>query len=286
MPPPEEVTQLNVPRTQPFGVHSWIVRDDARPTFATAVRAELAHAFRAPYEIPLVVVGNGLLVVILWFSPLSRIMFSLHGALAFPIVLGSWMYADVPATNVVGSDRRMLEVLDDEPTLMRMLAAKSAVLWIFVAPLCVLIALIIGTVDARPAAVLWTVIVIAVVPLGALALSDCVGILWPYRAVSLRHRWQDRRNLRTQVRWLVLICLPYAVVPAVIVLMAMPALGWWRLETGGTQGQASDVLLAEVALVACATSLVMWFVGRAASRRLLRRRREHLRAYLADPASA
>jgi hypothetical protein len=213
-------------------------------------------------------------------------MFSLHGALAFPIVLGSWMYADVPATNVLGSDVRVAAVLDDEVGVMRLLAAKCLVLWLFVAPLCVLIALIIGTVEARPAAALWTVLVIAVFPLGALALSDWVGILWPYRAVTLRQRWQDRHRVRTQFRWLVLITLPYVLVPAVLVLVAVPAWAWWRLQTGGTVGHLSDGLVAQLALVACASSLLVWLGGRAVSRRLLRRRREQLRAYLADPVSA
>jgi len=75
-------------------------------TFATAVRAEFRRAARPPYEVPLVVLCNGLLVVVFWFSRFSWTMFSLHGALAFPVVLGSWMYSDVPATNVLGSDSR------------------------------------------------------------------------------------------------------------------------------------------------------------------------------------
>ena len=89
---------------------------------------------------------NGLLVVVFWFSRFNGTMFSLHGALAFPVVLGSWMYSDVPATNVLGSDsRRVLEALDDEPMVMRLLAAKSALLWLMVAPGCLVIATISGS---------------------------------------------------------------------------------------------------------------------------------------------
>src|SRR5205823_5088343 len=118
------------------------------------------------------------------------------------------------------------------------------------------------------------------------ALSDWVGILWPYRVVGLRDRWRDRRNLRTQVRWLLLICVPYVVVPAVLVLVALPALGWWRIETGGAVQHGSEGLQLQLVGLACASSLLVWIGGRRVSRRLLRVRREQLRAYLADPASA
>jgi len=253
-------------------------------TFRTAVRAEFRRAARPPYEVPLVVLCNGLLVVAFWFSRFSGTMFSLHGALAFPVVLGSWMYSDVPATNVLGSDsRRVLEALDDEPTLMRLLAAKSALLWLMVAPGCLVIATIIGIVDDRPISAIFTLITIAVAPLGALAVSDWVGILSPYRPISLSARWRDRRSVRTQLRWLILILVPYVVVPAVFVAVALPAVAWWQIKTGGNVALLPDGLVAQLTLIAAATSLVVWFAGRAGSRRLLRRRRAALRAYLSEP---
>jgi hypothetical protein len=255
-------------------------------TFRAAVWAEFQRASRPPYEVPLVVLGNGLLVVVFWFSRFNAVMFSLHGALAFPVVLGSWMYSDVPATNVLGSDgRRVLEAGDDIPMLMRLLAAKSALLWLAVAPGCVLIATIIGIVDGRLISATWTVIAIAVVPLGALALSDWVGILWPYHPISLSARWRDRRKVGSQLRWLVLILAPYIVVPAVFVAVSLPALAWWRISTDGVVSRIPDSLFGQLTVIAGATSLAVWFAARAGSRRLLRSRRARLRAYLseADP---
>jgi hypothetical protein len=256
-------------------------------SFRAAVRAEFLRSWRPPYEIPLVVLCNGLLVVLFWFSRFSAVMFNLHGALAFPIALGSWMYSDVPATNVLGPDsRRSLAALDDEPMLMRLLAAKSALLWLMVAPGSVVIATIIGIVDDRPISALWTVIAIAVVPLGALAVSDWVGILWPYHPISLSERWRHRRNVKTQVRWLVLICTPYVVVPAVIVAVGLPALAWWHFKTGGVVGPIPDALFGQLVVIASVTSLAVWLAGRAGSRRLLRRNRVRLRAYLSDANQA
>ena len=253
-------------------------------TFPAAVRAEFQRAARPPYEVPLVVLCNGLLVVVFWFSRFNTVMFSLHGALAFPVVLGSWMYADVPATNVLGSDsRRVLEALDDEPMLMRLLGAKSTLLWLMVAPGCLVIATIIGIVDASPISALWTAITIAVAPLGALAVSDWVGILWPYRPISLSARWRNRRSVRTQLRWLVLILAPYAVVPAVFVAVSLPAVAWWQIKTDGGVSRIPDGLFGQLTVIAAVTSLAVWFAGRAGSRRLLRRRHARLQVYLSEP---
>jgi hypothetical protein len=255
-------------------------------TFRAAVVDELVGAFSSPYEVPIVVAGNGLLVVLLWLSPLSQVMFDLHGALAFPLVLGSWMYADVPATNVLGGDRRTLRVLDDEPALMRMLAAKSTVLWLFVAPGCVLLAVVIGVAEGQPLSAFWTALAIAVVPWGTLAVTDWVGVIWPYRPVTLRRRWRERRQVRTQLRWSVLVCVPYVVVPAVMVVLALPAWAWWWHETGGVIGEIPDRLGLEMTLIASVVSVLAWVGGRATTRRLVRRRRSRLETYLADPASS
>jgi hypothetical protein len=252
-------------------------------TFRAAVWAEFLRSRRPPYEIPLVVGCNGLLVVLFWFSRFNSVVFSLHGALAFPVVLGSWMYSDVPATNVLGPDRRrMLAGLDDEAMLMRLLAAKTALLWLMVAPGCVVIAVIIGIVDARPMSALWTVIAIALVPLGALAVSDWVGILWPYLPIDLSSRWRDRRRVRTQLRWLLLICAPYVVVPAALLAVSLPAFGWWHFRTGGVVSPIPDALFGQLTVISAATSLAVWFAGRSGTRRLLRRRRARLREYLSQ----
>jgi hypothetical protein len=76
-------------------------------TLPAAVRAEFRRALRPPYETPGVVVGNGLLMTACWaLLPASVVnsVFRFHGALAFALVLASWMYSDVPATNLLGGD--------------------------------------------------------------------------------------------------------------------------------------------------------------------------------------
>ena len=83
-------------------------------TFRAAVAAEMGQAFSPPYQVPIEVAVNGLLMAGAWFLLPRGWLFTLQGPLAFPVVLSSWMYADVPATNVLAPDRiRVLAALGD-----------------------------------------------------------------------------------------------------------------------------------------------------------------------------
>jgi hypothetical protein len=246
-----------------------------------AVAIEFRRALRPPFEVPLVIVVNGLLVLAFWFTRFKDQIFTLHGTLAFPIVLGSWMISDVPATNVLATDsRRVMDALDDEPALMRLLAAKVILLWLLVAPICILIAIGIGISDSRPVSALWTIIAIGILPLGALAVSEWVGILWPYNPISLKVRWGDRRKIWSQIRWIILVCAPYLVVPMVLVVTGIPAALWWHHKTGGVVKPIPDNLFGPLVLLSAVTSVVVFFGARWVSRRLLRRKRDKLRTYL------
>ncbi len=53
-----------------------------------------------------------------WFflpRALKDDVFTLHGSLAFALVLAAWMYSDVPATNVLAPDRQRVMAAIDEP---------------------------------------------------------------------------------------------------------------------------------------------------------------------------
>jgi len=80
---------------------------DAVPGLRRAVANEYRRLIRPPWEIPTVLVTNGALMAAAWFLLPPRahaFMFSLNGPLAFPVILASWMLADTPATNVMGSN--------------------------------------------------------------------------------------------------------------------------------------------------------------------------------------
>ena len=71
-------------------------------TFRAAVAAEMGQAFSPPYQVLIVVAVNGLLMAGAWFLLPRGWLFTLQSALAFPVVLSSWMYADVPSCDAAG----------------------------------------------------------------------------------------------------------------------------------------------------------------------------------------
>jgi hypothetical protein len=105
---------------------------EAVPPLRRAVVSEYRRVVRPPWEIPTALVTNGALMVAAWFLLPPRahsFLFSLNGPLAFPVILASWMLADTPATNVMGSSPALaLSVLRDQAAYWRWLAARCIVI--------------------------------------------------------------------------------------------------------------------------------------------------------------
>jgi hypothetical protein len=146
------------------------------------MRAEFGRALRPPYAALSTVAANGAFMSLAWFflpTGLKDDTFTLHGSLAFALVLAAWMYSDVPATNVLAPDpQRVMAAIDDPVMLRRLLYAKNFVLWTFITPACAVIALATGISGHDLLSTLYTVIWIGVVPFGALG--------WPTRALTGR----------------------------------------------------------------------------------------------------
>jgi hypothetical protein len=279
-------------------------RHDHGPGFLTDLRAELRRCWTAPFEVPVVVAVNASLVLVLWWGAPLRIFdafFTLHGELALPMVLASWMYADVPATNLFGGDAaQMRAALDDPARLRRLMDVKNVALWTFVTPVAVVATLAVtaayrmgvelpGTPLPADAEVLPLVLItlvwIVVAPLGALGVSAWVGILFPYHPLPLRTRWAHRRPWRTMVvRWAVLVVVPYGVVPALTGLVVLPSVLFWHLfATNGLTQPLTATEFLKGTLLTAACSVGMLVGGRRVALQLVARRRTRLDAYLADP---
>jgi hypothetical protein len=256
---------------------------------AGAVRLELRRAFSQPYVAPLVVAGNAGLVVACWkWLPigLQDWLFHFHGALAFPMVLATWMLADVPATNVLGDDpQHALDALDDPVALRRLLYAKSIALWLLVCPGCAVVALAVGAATGDWQSAGMIAIWVLLVPAGTLGFSSWLGIYLPYHPRTLAWRWEQRRtHRRTTVRWLTLILAPYGLVPLIEVLLLLPALGIW-LATGG-KPHDTPIAHDEFLFIVVASGLIAaaaFVIGHRMATRIAVRRRADLRAYLGDP---
>ena len=258
-------------------------------TLRDALRDEWRRVFRPPFDTLLTVAVNAALMSSAWFflpTSISDQLFELHGSLAFAFVLSSWMYSDVPATNVLAPDAvRVLAAIDRPDVLRRMLLAKSTILWCIVAPVCLLIALISGFSSSDPIVCVYSAVAIGIIPFGVLAVSALLGIVLPYHPMPIQYRWRERRHWWPMLgRWGALVLAPYGVVPGLTFLFLAPSLLIWGLtsKTGLTHKLPDNDLGLGIAL-ACVIALVAVVVGHRASLRVIARRRDKLVAYLSDP---
>src|SRR4051794_14583001 len=251
-----------------------------------AVSQEWRVARHPPFTAAGVVVGNGLLMAACWtLLPPAAVdaLFRFHGPLAFAMVLAIWMYADVTATNLLGSDpARSIAALADPAALHRLCLGKNIVLWLLATPLCALAAIVIGSYENQPAATALTLLWIAAVPLGALGFASWVGIWFPYHPLPLSRRWAHRRQWRPMLaRWPLLVLAPYLVVPLMTLVLTLPSLLLWYAMARGSHGsQLSDAAFGWGLLLAAAVSIPAWLVGQAYGPRLATRRAERLTEFL------
>jgi hypothetical protein len=261
----------------------------ASPRLRAAVAAAYRRAFRPPFEIPLALVGNAVLMTAAWFLVPPRVhdwLFSLHGPLAFPVVMASWMLGDTPSTNVAGLDTDTALAVLDEPRAFRIwLGARSIVLTSLVGIPCAIIALIIGFQGQPMVKVVLACVVIAVLPFGILPISAWLGLLLPYHLRPLRWRWDHRADWRRIVRWLVLLMAPFGVVPVVAAMIVGPSLALARLGFGAPEVPLSQPKFVLVALTICGSALLFGWIGLWGAGRLRQWRHNHLTRYLQDPAA-
>jgi hypothetical protein len=269
-------------------IPSEVVAVDLPATLRQAVGTEFTRAFHSPYEVPIVVAVNGALMSSLWFflpPDLKNALFSVHGTLAFAMVLAGWMFSDVPATNVLGPDpQRVLASLDHPEMLRRLLFAKNIVLWTLIAPLCSGVAVAIGITTRDPTATVVSIAAIAIVPFGALGVSAWLGIWFPYHPIPVAVRWKYRRPWgRMIVRWLSLAIAPYIVVPTILGLFMLPSLAYWSVfAQHGLQSRLSDGEYSLGILIACVLAVGGSIGGHRFGGHLARRRKAALSAYLSE----
>ena len=254
-----------------------------------ALRAEWARVLHPPFETPLTVAVNAALMSSAWFFLPPKVVdevFTLHGSVAFAFVLSSWMYSDVPATNILAPDGLRIRAAMDQPrVLRRLLLAKGTVLWCLVAPVCLLISLIAGAGQSDKITAIYSAVAIGIVPFGVLAVSGWLGIVYPYHPVPLRYRWRHRHDSRAMLlRWGILVILPYAVVPGLTIAFLSPSLLIWGLTSpSGLTAKLPDNDFGLGVGLACLIAVAAVWIGHHVSLRLIARRRDALVAYLSEP---
>jgi hypothetical protein len=263
--------------------------DPAALTLRGAVAAAYRRAFRPPFEIPLALATNAILMTAAWFLLPPRAhdwLFSLHGPLAFPVVMASWMLGDTPSTNVAGLETNTALTVLDEPRSFRIwLAARSIVLTSLVGVPCAIIALVLGFEGQPPLKVLAACLVLAVLPFGILPISAWLGLVFPYHLRPLRWRWEHRGEWRRIVRWVLLLMAPFVVVPIVAGLILGPSIALARWGFGAPATPLTSPQFVLVALLICGTAILFGWIGLWGAGRLRQWRRDHLAHYLSDPAA-
>lgn len=264
-------------------------RRRTRPALRSTVAAEISRVVRPPrYEL-LSVATNGAMVCIAWFllpTDLKTWLFSRRSPQAFPLVLAAWMLADVPATNVLGSDRvSAAAAIRDSDTLRNLLWAKHLVLMVLVVPVCVLSAILVGSGHDRGSLVFFVCFAVVVAPFGTLAVASWLGIAFPYHPQTVQWRWEHRRHVYTTVRWVALILLPYAIVPFLASVTIGPGIAILRATSTAHMGlrHLSTFAVIAACIVVAAISVALTVVGHRTAVWLARARRSQLLTYLNNP---
>jgi len=119
-----------------------------------------------------------------------------------------------------------------------------------------------------------------------LGISAWVGIRFPYHPIPMQERWEQRRSWRHMwVRWILLVVIPYGLVPALAFAFITPTLLLWGISAhNGLTARLSNAEYAWGVLMACGLSLAGAVFGQRAGARWARRRKVELSAYLADPS--
>jgi hypothetical protein len=256
---------------------------------STAVMAEYRRILTERRDDLVAVSCNALLVTSCWFLLPDKIvnwLFTLHGALAFPYFLEMWMLGDTPATNVAGRDAvRALAQLHDPAALRLWLRAKHLVLASIVGPIAAIVAVIIGIVQDRYDMAAAVAITLLFLPLGVLSIASWVGLWVPYHPRKLLWRWEHRADWRAALlRWIVLVLLPFLVVPIIALVLLIPTLTIWLIAHQGHPPHdipPAGLWLGTVVSVAVSLIVFGWAPGVAV--KIARRRYDRLHGYLSDP---
>ncbi|MGC5246485.1 hypothetical protein ACPXB3_06130 [Gordonia sp. DT219] len=261
------------------------VADDPGLPFGAAVRAEFTRIRTHPGDTVAVVALNGVMMTVIWFLLPRSWFFTFTGPSGYALALAGWMYSDVTASNILAADPdRVLELIGDPASLRTVLRAKEAVLWMLVAPLCMVVAIACGVAEQDWQYTALVVIAVAVVPIGALAVTGLVGVFFPYHQQPLLWRWRQRRRFGPVVlRWSILTIAPYLVYPAVAcAIMAVPLALWWLVDGIDRTQRLPTAASAVCLVVTAALSALCWVWANRYAIAWIERHSVALREYLSD----
>lgn len=241
------------------------------------VRAELRYNFRPPFEVLSVVIINVGLALGAWFFINPDVVLNNAALIFLPIALASWAYADVPATNLLGSRaEQILPRMDDGAHIRRVMTVENIGLWVLISPGCLLLSLGLMPSQHRPLMSIAIALAVLSLPFVYLGLAAIVAPLLPFHPMPWRERLRRRD---TWLRYGLAITIAYFALtwPAAMISVT-PALFVLRYV-----GQ-EPVHYLVAAILITPWSLLVWRFGLHLSTWISRRRSRWLHEFLADPS--
>ena len=243
-------------------------------TWALA-REQLREALRPPFEDLTIILINAGLLLAGWFLLSPAIVFRFTTLIFLPAAIASWAFADVPATNLLGSDpQRALPLLGNPAGLKRLFASKNLVLWVLISPVCLVLALILASTQDQWKLGIAVGIAVLFMPFAYLGLCSLVAPMLPFHSRKLAWRRQHRETWR---RWGVALVIPYVLTTPAALLTVAPVVLIYALI-----GTTDDHILIG-ALLITPWSLALWRIFLNLMTKLVAKRETYLREFLAEP---
>lgn len=224
------------------------------PSLLALVRADLKWSFTWPMTWLTGVAAN-LVLSLLWlaYDPLTG-----HPYSDWAIVVGSYfavfILADVTTTNVLGADTRRVRLgLARGLSLRRILLVKNLTLMVVVGVPTLLATSVITIWSEADYRLLLTLPGVLFPILVWLGVGNLVSVALPVSHRSLRQRWAERRQFRSNARWVTAVGLPYALYGLVSPLGGLPRMIARTLLPAGLVSRGSVVCLLGLALYGLGT---------------------------------
>jgi hypothetical protein len=180
---------------------------------------------------------------------------------------------------------RAVAQLQNPAALRLWLWTKHVVLASFIGPIAAIVAIVIGIVQQRYDTGAAVAVTLLFLPLGVLSVAAWIGLWQPYHPRKLLWRWEHRSDWRAAVlRWIVLVLLPFLIVPIIAIVLLIPTLIIWIIAHQGHPphelpppglwlGTAASIVISLIFFVLAPTVAVI----------IVRRRHDRLHGYLSDP---
>jgi hypothetical protein len=177
----------------------------------SAVAAEVRWAFTPPRSWLSGVAAN-LVVALLWLLVQPLHLPRHHDwVILIGTYFSSFILADVTTTNLLGADHiRVRNALRNGTPFWRVLLVKNLALIVIVGLPTLAAAAAMTLWLEPPARLVMTIPNVAVPIVSWLGVGNLVSVLFPVGGERLMHRWAQRGDRRTTIRWLAHLVLPYA----------------------------------------------------------------------------